>query len=67
MREQPRPPAPPVRAAASNPADACRDKVFIWRELCLEEQCEKPGTRNHPLCVQRRADAKLREESRVRD
>jgi len=67
MREQPRPPAPPVRAAASNPADACRDKVFIWRELCLTQQCEKPGARNHSLCVQRRADAKLREESRVRD
>ena len=64
-REQPR--APPARAAASNPADACRDKVFISRELCLAEQCDKPAARNHPLCVQRRADAKLREESRVRN
>lgn len=67
MREQPRPAAPPVRTAASNPADACRDKVFISRELCLAEQCDKPAARNHPLCVQRRADAKLREESRVRN
>jgi serine/threonine-protein kinase len=67
MREQPRPATPPARAAASNLADACRDKVFISRELCLAEQCEKPGARNHPLCVQWRADAKLREESRVRD
>ncbi len=64
VREQPRP-APPPRAAASNPADACRDKVFIWRELCMAEQCDKPAARNDPLCVQRRADAKLREESRV--
>ena len=67
VREQPRPAPPPARAAASNPADACRDKVFISRELCLAEQCDKPAARNHPLCVQRRADAKLREESRVRN
>ncbi|WP_337786100.1 serine/threonine-protein kinase [Ramlibacter lithotrophicus] len=66
-REQPRPAPPPARPAASNPADACRDKVFISRELCLAEQCDKPAARNHPLCVQRRADAKLREESRVRN
>ncbi|MHB1121169.1 MAG: serine/threonine-protein kinase [Ramlibacter sp.] len=67
VREPPRPAPPPARAAASNPADACRDKVFISRELCLAEQCDKPAARNHPLCVQRRADAKLREESRVRN
>lgn len=67
VREPPRPTPPPARTAASNPADACRDKVFISRELCLAEQCDKPSARNHPLCVQRRADAKLREESRVRN
>jgi serine/threonine-protein kinase len=47
--------------------DVCKDKMFISRELCLAEQCAKPGTFNHPLCVQRRADAKLREESKVRN
>ena len=67
VREQPRPAPVPTRAAASNPADVCRDKVFISRELCLAEQCDKPAARNHSLCVQRRVDAKLREESRVRN
>jgi len=66
-REQVRAAAPPARAPASNPADACRDRMFIARELCLAEQCDKPAARNHPLCVQRREDAKLREESRVRN
>jgi len=66
-REPVRPTQAPVRPAASNPADVCRDKVFISRELCLAEQCDKPGARSHPLCVQRREDAKLREESRVRN
>jgi hypothetical protein len=36
------------------------------KEFCLAEQCDKPGAPNHPLCVQRRHDAQLREESRVR-
>jgi serine/threonine-protein kinase len=67
--EQPRPAA--VAPAAASPSamalvDQCRDKVFLSREFCLAEQCEKPGTRNHPLCVKRREDARLREESKVR-
>ena len=65
-RDEPRaPPPPPV--AKSSPVDVCKDKMFISRELCLAEQCAKRGTFNHPLCVQRRADAKLREESKVRN
>ena len=47
--------------------ESCRDKNFVMREFCLAEQCDKPGTRNHPLCVKRREDAKLREESKVRN
>jgi len=67
-REEPRPVRSPtvVAAAAPNPVEACRDKIFLSREFCLAEQCDKPGARNHPLCVQRRQDAKLREESKVR-
>ncbi len=59
--------APPRSAPAPNPAEQCRDKVFLAKEFCLAEQCDKPGARNHPLCVQRRADAKLREESKIRN
>ncbi|HWI82056.1 serine/threonine-protein kinase [Ramlibacter sp.] len=66
-REPVRPAPAAVRPPANNPADVCKDKVFIALELCLAEQCDKAGARNHPLCVKRREDAKLREESRVRN
>ncbi|MCM2251611.1 MAG: serine/threonine protein kinase [Ramlibacter sp.] len=77
-REEPPPPppkieerrlaaAPQAAPTAPNPAEACRDKVFLSKEFCLAEQCEKPGARNHPLCVKRREEARLREESRVRN
>jgi serine/threonine-protein kinase len=71
-------PAPPPAQAAPKPApapskpraelaavDACRDKVFVAREFCLSEACEKPGARNHPLCVEWRAEKRLRENSRI--
>ena len=64
-------PPRPVPAASLaprvSPVDVCKDKMFLSREFCLAEQCDKPGTRNHPLCVKRREDAKLREESKVRN
>ena len=54
-------------ANAQHPVEQCRDKFFLARELCLAEYCDKPGgPRNHPLCVKRREDARLREESKVR-
>lgn len=61
-------PAQAAPAAASGIAqvDQCRDKVFLSREFCLAEQCDKAGARSHPLCVQRREDAKLREDSKIR-
>jgi eukaryotic-like serine/threonine-protein kinase len=67
-REEPRPVRAPsvIAAAAPNPAETCGNKVFLSKEFCLAEQCDKPGAKNHPLCVQRRHDAKLREESKVR-
>jgi eukaryotic-like serine/threonine-protein kinase len=70
VREQPRPstPAPTsVRQPASSPVDVCKDKVFLSLEFCLAEQCDKPAARNHPLCVKRRQEAKVREESRMRN
>ncbi len=46
--------------------DACKDKFFLSREFCLAEACDKAGTRNHPLCIKRREEIRLREESKVR-
>lgn len=59
---------PPALATngAYQAVDACRDRVFLAKELCLAEQCEKPAARNHPLCVKRRDDIRMREESKIR-
>jgi eukaryotic-like serine/threonine-protein kinase len=62
-----RPSAPVVAGASAGNYQAveqCRDRVFFVREMCLAEHCDKAGARNHPLCVKRRDDARLREESR---
>jgi serine/threonine-protein kinase len=69
IEPEPPPRAPAAGAQAANGAnyqavDQCRERVFLARELCLAEACEKAGTRNHPLCVKRREDARLREESK---
>jgi eukaryotic-like serine/threonine-protein kinase len=64
-REEPKP-APAATASGASPVDECKDKVFLSKEFCLAEQCAKPGTRNHPLCVKRREEIRLREESKVR-
>lgn len=60
------PPTAPAATASGSPVEQCRDKVFLSREFCLAEQCDKPGTRNHPLCVKRREEIRLREESKQR-
>jgi serine/threonine-protein kinase len=60
---------PPPVAVSSNgyaAVDACRDKLFLLKESCLAENCAKPGTRNHPLCVRHREEVRLREDGKVR-
>jgi serine/threonine protein kinase len=65
--EEPRPrPSATAPAAGPSPVEQCRDKIFLSKELCLAEHCDKPGSRNHPLCVQRREDIRLREDSKIR-
>jgi serine/threonine protein kinase len=58
---------PALPVATASLVDSCKDKVFLSKEFCLAEHCDKPGARSHALCVQRREEAKLREESRVRN
>ncbi|HUR89391.1 MAG TPA: serine/threonine-protein kinase [Ramlibacter sp.] len=66
QQEAPKPaPAPSASRAELAAADACKDKSFISREFCLSETCEKPGARGHPLCVEWRAQKRLRESSRI--
>lgn len=59
---------PPVAAngAALAAVDACREKMFLGREVCLADACAKPAARNHPTCVKHRDEARLREEGKVR-
>jgi hypothetical protein len=61
----PRAPAVDVAQAANFRAvEQCRERLFLARELCLSDHCDKPGARSHPLCVLHREEARIREESR---
>jgi serine/threonine-protein kinase len=73
----PSPPASPreeVRTAVASAVaahwsavDACKDKMFLARQFCLVEACDKPGARMHPMCIRMREEARLREEAKVRN
>lgn len=63
---QPAVPPAPANNGAYQLVDACSARVFLAKELCLADHCEKAGARNHPLCVKRREDIRLREESKIR-
>jgi serine/threonine protein kinase len=65
-REEQRPAPAAAASALASPVDECKDKIFLSREFCLAEQCAKPGTRNHPLCIKRREEIRLREDSKLR-
>ena len=44
--------APPgaSRAAAGDPRDACADRGFIGRAVCMDRVCRDPAYRSHPQC-----------------
>lgn len=65
-QRQPAVPPAPASNGAYQLVDACSTRVFLAKELCLAEHCEKAGARQHPLCVKRREDIRLREESKIR-
>ena len=67
QRQEARPVSTHATAVAQNAVETCKDKFFLLKELCLAEQCEKPGSRNHALCAKHREEARLREDSRVRN
>ncbi|MFO1244264.1 MAG: serine/threonine-protein kinase [Ramlibacter sp.] len=67
---QPRAAAAPATAPvaeAGSPNDACKDRMFLAKEFCLKEQCDSARFQNHPVCVKRREEAKMREDSKVRN
>jgi eukaryotic-like serine/threonine-protein kinase len=65
-RDDPKPASTPAPAVAAS-VEVCRDKMFLAKEFCLAEECAKPGSRNHPLCVKHREEVRLREESKIRN
>jgi serine/threonine protein kinase len=50
-----------VPSGARSPKDACEDRVLLGFQICMSEQCAKPGFANHPVCVERRAMNQQRE------
>jgi eukaryotic-like serine/threonine-protein kinase len=54
-----------VALANYEAVEQCRERVFLSRQLCLTDRCDKPGARRHPLCVKFREDARMREQSAV--
>ena len=61
------PPPSTVAQRQPPPTDACRNKVFLSLQLCLREECVKPGVRNLPSCVKFREETRIREDSKVRN
>ncbi|HYF41422.1 MAG TPA: serine/threonine-protein kinase [Ramlibacter sp.] len=63
---------PKIQAAAPQPrltppAETCKDRVFLAKQFCLQAECAKPVFQNAPACVQLREEARLREESKIRN
>ena len=69
-RPEPRPEPRPVPTPAPKlvqPGETCKDKFFLAKQFCLQEECSKPVFNNSPACVKLREDAKLREDSKIRN
>ena len=70
-REESRPIAAVVTAPRLprplSPTETCKDRNFLTRPFCLHNECEKPGSQNFQICVQLNDEARLREDSKVRN
>ncbi|MCY7318008.1 MAG: hypothetical protein LH617_04655, partial [Ramlibacter sp.] len=63
-------PSAPVIAASPRPmppSETCKDKVFLSRQLCLQEECSRPVFQSSPSCARFREEARLREDSKIRN
>ncbi|MEO7887853.1 MAG: serine/threonine-protein kinase [Polaromonas sp.] len=49
------PAAAATAAAAGNPQQACEGRILLGFQICMSEQCAKPGFAQQPVCVERRA------------
>ena len=51
-------------AAAANPRRACENRILLGFQACMNEQCAKQAFSKHPVCVERRAMDKSRQETK---
>jgi len=56
-----------ARSRLTPPGETCKDKFFLMKEFCLQSECAKPGYQAFPACVRLKEEARLRDESRVRN
>ena len=63
-------PAPAAVAAANRlvpPSESCKDRVFLSRQLCLQQECAKPVFFTSPTCIRFKEEGRLREDSKIRN
>lgn len=58
---------PAARSRLTPPSETCKDKFFLMKEFCLQTECAKPGYQSFPACVRLKEEARLRDDSRVRN
>jgi hypothetical protein len=55
---------PSAPAAPRSPEESCGKRVFLARDMCIQEACHQAEFARHPTCVdlRRRADEERRRE-----
>ncbi|MDP1567050.1 MAG: protein kinase [Polaromonas sp.] len=54
----------PVQGGPTDPKQACENRVLLGFQVCMNEQCARPRFKNHPVCVERREQEKMRQDIR---
>ncbi|MES2385691.1 MAG: serine/threonine-protein kinase [Pseudomonadota bacterium] len=59
-------PADPAAAPGgpTDPKQACENRVLLGFQICMNEQCARQRFKNHPVCVERREQEKMRQDIR---
>ncbi len=55
---------PAGQGGPTDPKQVCDNRVLLGFQICMNEQCARQRFRNHPVCVERREQEKMRQEIR---
>lgn len=55
----------PAETAPQSPEAACAGRILIAHAMCIDAQCRKPESAQHPTCVERRRKAEEEEFRRL--